>query len=97
MVRRIVSLCDPERIILFGSYARGTAGPYSDVDFLVGMPLHSTKREDRRKIRRALSGMGRSKNVVVVPPQEMDRFQQCIGPIVRAAAQERKTLYECVA
>ena len=94
MVRRIVSLCDPERIILFGSYARGTAGPDSDVDFLIVMSLHSTKREARLKIRRALSGMGLSKDVVVVTPQEMDRFRQCAGTIVRAAVQEGKVLNE---
>lgn len=32
MVRRIVARFRPEKIILFGSYARGTAGPDSDVD-----------------------------------------------------------------
>ena len=35
MVRRIVSQFRPERIILFGPYARGDAGPDSDVDLLV--------------------------------------------------------------
>ena len=94
MVRRIVTLCDPEQIILFGSHARGTAGPDSDVDFLVVMPLPSTKREARLKIRRALSGMGLSKDVIVVTPEEMDRFRQCAGTIVRAAVQEGKVLNE---
>ncbi len=32
MVQRIVEQFQPEKIILFGSYARGTAGPDSDVD-----------------------------------------------------------------
>ena len=38
MARRIVRLFDPERVILFGSHARGEAGPDSDVDFLVTFP-----------------------------------------------------------
>lgn len=79
---------------LASCHARGTAGPDSDVDFLVVMSLPSTKREARLKIRRALSGMGLSKDVVVVTPQEMDRFRQCAGTIVRTAAQEGKVLYE---
>ncbi len=37
MVRRIVHRFRPERIILFGSHARGDAGPDSDVDLLVVM------------------------------------------------------------
>ena len=39
MVRRIVERFHPEKIILFGSYARGTAGPDSDVDLLVVLPI----------------------------------------------------------
>ena len=39
MVGRIVERFDPERIILFGSAARGEAGPDSDVDLLVVMPV----------------------------------------------------------
>ena len=35
IVRRVVEVADPDRIILFGSGARGDMGPYSDLDFLV--------------------------------------------------------------
>ena len=37
MVRRLARRFKPEQIILFGSHARGEAGPDSDVDFLVDM------------------------------------------------------------
>ena len=39
MVNRIVRRFDPEKVILFGSYATGKAGPDSDVDLLVVMPV----------------------------------------------------------
>ncbi|MAE69956.1 MAG: hypothetical protein CME06_05755 [Gemmatimonadetes bacterium] len=39
MTRRIVEQFDPDRIIIFGSHARGTAGPESDVDLLVVLPI----------------------------------------------------------
>ena len=35
IVRRIVEVAAPEKIILFGSAARGEMGPHSDVDLLV--------------------------------------------------------------
>ena len=45
MVKRIVKKFDPEQIILFGSHARGEAGPDSDVDLLVVMPVEGCRRE----------------------------------------------------
>jgi uncharacterized protein len=44
MVRRIVEGFHPDKIILFGSYARGAAGPDSDADLLVVMPVKGSKR-----------------------------------------------------
>lgn len=94
MVRRIVSVCDPERIILFGSHARGVAGPDSDVDFLVVKPLNGDRRHVRLAIRRALSGMGLSKDIVVVTPEEVERYGPFPGTIIRVALREGKVLYE---
>jgi predicted nucleotidyltransferase len=38
IVRRLVAAYQPERIYLFGSVARGEAGPDSDYDLLVIVP-----------------------------------------------------------
>jgi predicted nucleotidyltransferase len=38
MTRRLVEFYRPVRIYLFGSEARGDAGPDSDLDFLVVVP-----------------------------------------------------------
>ena len=54
MVQRIVERFQPEKIILFGSYARGTAGPDSDVDLLDVMPVKGSKRKAQLQIRTAL-------------------------------------------
>lgn len=94
MVRRIVTNWNPDQIILFGSYARGEAGTDSDVDLLVVVPLNRDRRTVRLGIRRALSGIGLPKDVVVVSPQEMDRYRECPGTIIRAALGEGKILYE---
>ena len=94
MVRRIVATCDPEKVILFGSHAVGTAGPDSDADFLVVKRLNGDRREVRLAIRRSLSGVGLSKDILVVTPEELERYRDCAGTIVRVALQGGKILYE---
>ena len=71
VVRRLVDAIDPDRIILFGSRARGDARPDSDFDLLL------IKRSDdpphRRVIPayRALSGLGIPKDLLWRTPQEI--------------------------
>lgn len=45
----------PERIILFGSHARGDAGPDSDVDLLVIMATPLKPTEQAVRVRQAIS------------------------------------------
>lgn len=94
MVRRIVERFDPEQIILFGSHARGTAGPDSDVDLLVVMPVTGSKREKQIAIRGVLHDIRIPKDVVVVTPDEVERQRNIVGTIVRPALREGKVLYE---
>ena len=94
MVSRIAKTCDPERIVLFGSHARGTAGPDSDVDLLVITRLNGDRRGVRLAIRRALSGIGLPKDVVVVTPEEVERYQGYAGTIIRMALRDGKVLYQ---
>ena len=49
----IASEFHPEKIILFGSHARGQGGPESDVDLLVLMPYvgHPARRSSTGRIR----------------------------------------------
>jgi predicted nucleotidyltransferase len=94
MVRRVVEGFDPHQIILFGSHARGTAGPDSDADLLVVMPLEGSRREQAVAIRIALSGMGLAKDVFVVTPEEVEQYRDLVGTIIRPALREGKVLYE---
>ena len=94
MVQRIVAEVDPQKIILFGSYARGTAGPDSDVDLMVVMPVQGSRRQKRVAIRTALSGMGLAKDVIVVTPEEVERYRDTAGTLIRPALREGKVLYE---
>ncbi len=94
MVRRIVEQCHPEKIILFGSYARGTAGPDSDVDLLVVKNVSDSKRKERLDIRLALHGVGLAKDIIVVTPEEVERYKDLVGTIIYPALREGKVLYE---
>lgn len=94
MVRRIVSQFNPDKIILFGSHARGEAGPDSDVDLLVVMPPHGSKRERAIEMYGLLAGMGVPKDVIVVTPEEFELYRDAPGTVIRTARQEGKVLYE---
>ncbi len=85
MVRRIVDRFDPERVILFGSHARGTARPDSDVDLLVVLSGNGPKREAQHDIRLALDDFDISKDVVVTTPEEFAWRKEIPGTIERPA------------
>jgi len=70
MVNRIVRQFDPERIILFGSYARRDAGPDADVDLLVVMRISGCKRRKQLEIRRALRDFQIPKDIIITTPED---------------------------
>ena len=93
MVRRLVERFDPEQIILFGSYARGTARPDSDIDLLVIMPVTGSKRAKQVEMRVALRDFDVPKDVIVASPDEVMRRRNIVGTVIRPALREGKVLY----
>ena len=93
MVRRIVERFDPEKIVLFGSHARGIAGSDSDVDLLVVMTVSGSKREQAVELEIALADVGVAKDVIVVTPEEVAKYQDVVGSVVQPALSEGKVLY----
>ena len=93
MVRRIVDQFDPEQVILFGSYARGKAGPDSDVDLLVVMDVKGSKREKTLEIRKALGEFHVAEDVRISRPAEFAWRKLYPGTIERPAYLEGKVLY----
>jgi len=94
MTRRIVSRFHPDKVILFGSHARGTATPDSDLDLLVVMPVRGSKRETCIAIGTSLAAFGVPVDVMVSTPEELIERQGIPGTIERPAAREGKVLYE---
>lgn len=92
--RRIRATTAPERIILFGSYARGDADADSDLDLLVVVRDVQAPRQESTRIRRALRGLAVPIDVIVATPEQVERYRDSIGLVYRAALQEGVVLYE---
>lgn len=94
VVRLIVREFAPERILLFGSRARGNARPDSDLDLLVVMPFSGTSREKAVEIAVALHHVHVATDIFVVTPFDYAWRRHIVGTIEYAAAREGKTLHE---
>jgi len=66
MVRRLVEVYRPERILLFGSVARGEAGPDSDYDLMVVVPDDTPPEQQRSRVGyRAVRHLGAARDIFV--------------------------------
>jgi predicted nucleotidyltransferase len=82
------------RIILFGSWARGSAREDSDLDLLVVLPKVEHKRKAAIEVLRALNGLPIAKDVIVTTPKEIKERGQVVGNILHPALKEGKIIYE---
>ena len=94
ITRRIVARFHPRRIVLFGSRARGEAGPESDVDLFIEM--ESEERPPKRASAvAALFGLRRwAMDVVVYTPAEVQRLRGVRGTLLSMIEAEGRVLYE---
>lgn len=93
MVDLVVARFHPEKVILFGSHARGEAGPDSDVDLLVVMPVRGSRREKAIEIGVALHDIRVPKDIIVTTPEDFEWRKEIVGTIERPAVREGKVLY----
>ncbi|OFW21465.1 MAG: hypothetical protein A3H97_16005 [Acidobacteria bacterium RIFCSPLOWO2_02_FULL_65_29] len=95
VVHRIVERFHPQRIVLFGSRARGDAGPESDIDLFIEM------ESDLRPIDRAVEVASLfdhrrwGLDVFVYTPDEVVAHRGRIGNLLSYVDAEGKVLYEC--
>ena len=94
VTRRLAEGFNPQRIILFGSYARGTADEKSDVDFLVICPLRKKRRALILEMNRSLWGLGLARDIVILTQKEFENEKEIPGTIARYAFKEGKLLYD---
>jgi uncharacterized protein len=92
-VEAVVEIARPLRVVLFGSFARGEAGPHSDLDILVIVPRGRHRRDTARAIYRRLAGLGHAVDVVVVTAEDVERFRDSPGLIISTALSEGREVY----
>lgn len=94
IVRRILCVSAPDRIILFGSAVTGRAAQDSDIDLMILEPDPQDLRAIRSAIRSALFGLGHAFDLIVLPTERFERTKTVIGTIAWPAAQSGKVIYE---
>ncbi len=93
IVERIVAFAAPVKIVMFGSAARGTMGPNSDLDLLVIKEGNYDKLEAMSDIRHAIGSVGLAIDVVVVTPEDVERYGDVHCLVIKPALREGKILY----
>jgi len=93
VIRRVVEVASPDRIILFGSAARGEAGPDSDVDLLVVKAGVTHRRRLAQRIYSRLVGLEVPVDVLVVTPDDIEEFKDKVGTIIGPALREGREVY----
>jgi len=94
IVRRIVDTAQPEKVVLFGSRARGNARGDSDFDVLV--IKHSGEPRYRRSIPLyvALADLPMEVDVMVYTPEEVEEWSKVPQAFITTAVREGTTIYE---
>ena len=94
LTARIVEVERPEKIILFGSYASGTATESSDIDLLVISRSTLPRREREVRLTRRLFGSGVPYDLLVLTPEEMEERLRRNGPFIREILSTGQVVYQ---
>jgi predicted nucleotidyltransferase len=94
VVRRVLTVARPDRIILFGSAATGQMTEDSDLDLLVVEPEPADTRDRSVRIRRALGDVRYPVDVIVMSSARFEETKDLIGGIAYPARKYGRVLYE---
>ena len=94
LAAKIVEAEKPEKVILFGSYATGTATENSDVDLLVVTNSRLSRREREVRLTRQLFGSGVPYDLLVLTPEEVEERLDRNGPFIREILSTGQVLYQ---
>lgn len=93
IVQRIRDTAQPKKIILFGSAAQGKMHPNSDFDLLVVVPSGTHRRMTVQRIYRNLIGVGFAADIIVVTEDDIERFKNTVGMVIKPALEQGRVLY----
>lgn len=93
IVTKIAEAIRPQKIILFGSWARDEHDPHSDIDLLIIHESELPRPQRYAQVRRLFWGMGIPMDILVYTPEEFARFEAVPGSFTHTVAREGKVLY----
>ncbi len=93
IVKRVVRAAKPEKIVLFGSAARGEMGPNSDYDLLVIKKGKFNYWRLLRTIRQQLRGATAPVDFVLATPEDVERYRDSHCLVICPAMREGKVVY----
>ena len=93
VVRRVLGVVQPDRIILFGSAADGAMTPGSDVDLLVLTDEPGNPRRQSVRIRQAVRRLGYPFDVIVMSTERFERTKETVGGLAYPANRQGKVVY----
>ena len=94
LIRRVLDVTVPDRIILFGSAAGDSMTPDSDIDLLVLLKEVSRDRSEWLRITRALRDLPWPSDVVLMTAKRFDESKHVVGGIAYPANKYGRVLYE---
>ena len=93
IIRRIVRVAQPEKIVIFGSAARGEMGPNSDVDLLVIKRGEYHQGHLTGEIYMNLHGVGQAVDVILVTPEQVERYRDTHCLVIAPAMRQGREVY----
>jgi len=93
IVRRIRTVVEPDRVLLFGSAATGEMNADSDIDLLVLEAAPQDSRRESIAVRSALRGLGMAFDVIVMRTERFEESKDVIGGLAYPAHRQGKVIY----
>lgn len=93
VVRTIAENCKPEKIVVFGSCARGDVGPASDLDLLVIMDSDAPRYKRAAPLRLLFDPAPCPMDILVFTPAEVQQWNGTVNHIVTEALQKGVVAY----
>jgi len=93
VIDRIVKNINPEKIILFGSYASGNPSEESDLDILIVKEMRMPRYKRGREVKKHLRGMKIPIDVIVYTKKEIKEWEGTKTAFINQAIKQGKVLY----
>ena len=93
IVKRIIAIANPDRILLFGSASKGEMNKDSDIDLLVLESSPKDTRKERVRLRSTLVGLGYPFDIFVMQTEKFEATKTIIGGLAYPAHKNGRVIY----